>query len=638
MSFIIDPAFHMWFAIILTVVAFYFFSSDKLPLEVTAVSLLTALLLLGSIFPLDDGYGNNLLNAKHLLMGFANPSLIAVLALLVIGQAMVQTAALTPITKSFLRLKNKMAYVGLISIFIFVLVVSAFMNNTPLVIIAIPVLQALAMRLDIPDSRLMIPLSYIAILGGMMTLVGSSTNMLVSTALLDLGYEGFSFFEFTIPGAILAGVGAIYVFFILPRILPNRSSMSKDLEDTDKTFIAELDIKTESKLIGQACPDGHFGKLPEITVRLVQRQGHLILPPFEDYQVEERDIMIVAATRQDLMDLLSTHPGFLLSEKAEADTDIEEANGINSYEDADLDESTDKKKAAQETEEEGTHVLAEIMVPPTSRIVDQSIKQIDFEKSFGCMVLGIQRKARIIRRRINQMRLEAGDVLLITGDHSSIEKLREDTEDVIVMSGSRRDIPDGKKAPYAALIFLATIISAATGMLSITVASVTGAVAMMIFGCLNVRQMMRAFDSKIYFLVGSALALGVTLQETGGAVFIADILLSLPIIHDPFYAAILLFILIAIATNLLTNNACAILFTPIALNLATEIGADPMVFAITVVFATNCSFASPIGYQTNLLVMGPGHYRFKDFIKAGVPLILILWVAYCFIAKYYFHL
>ena len=649
MIWLVDPSVHMWFGMGLTVLAFYFFASEKWPLEVTSVVLLAIILLFGQLFPLPDELGKNLLGAQDLLAGFANPSLIAVLALLVIGQAMVQTAALTPVTRLFLRLKHKWAMLGLVFIFLFVLVVSAIMNNTPLVIIAIPVMQALAARVNISVSRIMIPLSYVAILGGMTTLVGSSTNMLVSTALTDLGYEPFSFFEFTVPGAMLAAVGAFYVLIILPYMMPNRHTMAQDLQGdgSEKLFIAEMRVSPGSKLIGRQCEDDKLPDWPDVELRLVHRTSSIVVPPFDEVTIESGDVLIVAATRETLMDMLAMQPGYLLSESEAAmvtrQPTVSEALQVQSDIDDGLAEDDEEEaeqvvEIPQDEEDACSHALAEVMIKPASRLIDKSIGEAEFEENFNCTVLGIQRHARVIRRRLHQMRLQSGDVLLVAADHESIRRIRQNNTDVIVLSGTRRDIPVGSKAPAAGVIFMVTIGSAAFGFLPIPVAAVVGAVAMLLAGCLNVRQMMRAFDRKIFFLVGAALALGTMLQVSDGATFIAGALLELPIAQDPFLAACLLFIVVAIGTNLLSNNACAVLFTPIAINLATELGQDPFVFAMTVVFAANCSFASPIGYQTNLLVMGPGHYQFRDFMKAGIPLVLIVWAAYAAVAKFYFGL
>lgn len=623
MDIIINPDIHMWFMLAITGVAVIAFVREELPLEVTSIAILTVMLLFGQIFPLPDANGHNQLDAMALLAGFANPSLIAVLALLVMGQSMIHTDALRLVTSAFIVKDKKHAWLSIIGILIFVMVFSAFLNNTPLVIIVIPLLQVLANAVGMSESRVMIPLSYVAILGGMTTLIGSSTNLLVSSSMTELGYEPFGFFEFVVPGVIMAGVGFVYVTFILPKLLTDRSSMALALKGDAKEFVAELDIAKDSKLIGAQCEEGKFKELGEINIKLIQRGGHLILPPFEGYTIEASDTLIVSATRETLTDILSKYPGFLLSE--------EEAQAM------DLDRGEEEGDDTTET-----RILAEIMITPASRIVDMSLDHVSFHRQFGTIVLGIQRRAKVVRRRLGRIRLEAGDVLLVAGKRSSVDALRNNP-DFIVLSGSKRDLPMPGKAPIAGGIFFTTIILAAMGILSIPVAAIAGSVAMIATGCLNIRQAVRAIDRKIFLLVGSMLALGVALQVTGGARFVAEQILSIPFVDTPLAMIAVLFLLVAICTNILTNNACAILFTPIALNLAGNLQLPPgynvdiaYIFSLTVLFAANCSFASPIGYQTNLLVMGPGHYKFRDFIVGGVPLVLLLWVTFLFIAKYYF--
>lgn len=634
MSVIVDPSFHMWFALFLTAGAIIAFIRERIPIEVTSIVILAALLLLGQFFPLPDASGRNLLDATALLSGFSNPSLVAVLALLVMGQGMIQSDALRAVTSIFSIYNKKLAWLTIVMIMIFVLVVSAFMNNTPLVVITIPLLQVLASSIGMSESRIMIPLSYVAILGGMMTLIGSSTNLLVSSSMEELGYAPLGFFDFIIPGSMLAAVGFFYVLIILPRLMPDRATMASDLAGGQKEFVAELEASEDSKLIGMQCSEGKFPGLGDLNVKLIQRAGHLILPPFEGYRIEAGDTLIVAATRDTLTGLLSKYPGFLLSEK--------EAELINKQKQERAEEAEGGVVVEPPTAE--TRVLAEIMITPASRMIDMSLDHVNLHKQFGTIVLGIQRRAKVVRRRLGRIRLEAGDVLLITGGRDDVDALRYNP-DFIVLSGSKRDLPVPGKAPIALGIFLLAIVSAALGLISIPVAAVGGSVAMILTGCLNIRQAMRSLDRKIFLLVGSMLALGVTLQVSGGARFIAEQMMALPFVDTPLAMLATLFILVAITTNILSNNACAILFTPIALNLAGSINIDPaldidiaFVFALTVIFAANCSFATPIGYQTNLLVMGPGHYRFRDFMKGGVPLVLLLWGVYILIAKYYFGL
>ncbi len=621
----------MWFMLLLTAAAIYAFVREKTPLEVTSVILMTILLLYGQVFSITDDNGKNLLDPEVILSGFANPSLIAVLALLVMGQALIHTDSLRFITNLMVFKKPAYVWFSVILILIFVMVLSAFMNNTPLVIIAIPIIQSLLHTAHTPASRIMMPLSYVAILGGMTTLVGSSTNLLVSSTMVELGYKPLGFFDFFIPGAMLAGVGFIYVLLVLPRTLPNRASIKDELVGTQTEYVAELDIAEDSKLVGEKAIEGKFPSLMDMNVKLIQRGGHLILPPFAGHEIHSGDILIVAAPSKALGELLSKYPGFLLSE--------EEAEVIDGNENKEDDDRENQVLAQAQT-----RVLAKVMITPASRMVDMSIDHISFHKRFGVIVLGIQRRARVVRRRLGRIRLEAGDVLLVAGKHNRINNLRRNP-DFIVLSGSKKDLPVPSKAPIAISVFIATIGSAALGLLSIPAASFAGAVIMIMTGCLNIRQATRAIDRKIFLLVGSMLALGTALQVTGGADFIARVILSAPFANSPLIIATLLFIIVAITTNILTNNACAILFTPIALNIANNIETIgdlnydlSFIFAVTVVFGANCSFASPIGYQTNLLVMGPGQYKFRDFIKAGMPLVVVLWIAYIFIAKYYFGL
>lgn len=625
---IIDANFHMWFVLIVTAVAVYLFAREKLPLEATSVVILTSLLLFGQLFPLPDANGKNQMNATDLLSGFSNPALLAVLALLVMGQAIIRTDALRVFVNFFVNNKRIPARVSIFIILLVVMFFSAFLNNTPLVILTIPIVQAIGLSAGIAESKIMMPLSYTAILGGMTTLVGSSTNLLVSSTMVELGYDPLGFFDFLIPGMMLAGVGLVYIVFILPFLVPNRKSLKQKLEGDEKEFVAELDVTADSVLVGMEFTNGVFPALPDVDVRLIQRRGHLILPPFEGYQIEKGDIMIVAATRGALAGLLSKFPGFLLSDEE-----------VKIMEDSD--EGEEDKDGPQDLEDTvaETRILAELMIPPASRFVDMTIDQVDFQKQFSIVILGIQRRARVVRRSMGRIRLEPGDVLLVAGAQGAINSMRgQDQTDVTILSGSKTELPTPKKAPLAAFIFLITILLASLDILSIAVAAISGAVLMVASGCLNIRQATRAVDRKILFLVGAMLALGTAMQATGGTQFLADLMLKAPFADNPLYMIALLFLLVAFCTNILSNNACAILFTPIAMSMGVNMGVDPIIFAVAVIFAANCSFASPIGYQTNLLVMGPGHYRFRDFMVAGIPLVLVIWIAYIFIAKFYYGL
>lgn len=608
MAFELSPVIHMWFVLTLTAGAMISFAVEKVPVEVTALALLAALLVFFQVFPVDGGE----LAPEAILQGFGNPSLIAVLALLVIGQAMVHTEALSPVIGLLPRLARGSATGGVILALSVVLCVSAILNNTPVVVMFIPVLQALSGKLRRSPSGLMMPLSFAAILGGMTTLIGSSTNLLASSALTGLGLRPLGFFEFTVPGSIMAAVGIVYVVFALPRILPDRASMTTRLLGGGKQFIAELDVAANSPLVGCRPVAGHFPQLRDMTVRLIQRRGRNILPPFENLAIEPGDVMIVAATRSTLTEVLASDSGHVLT--------VEDDAGGRRMEPA---------------IPPSDRMLAEVMVAPAARMIDQTVDQIGFHRRYGCLVLGIQRRMRMVQGRMGEIQLQAGDVLLVLGHREDVEALGAN-RDLVLFAWSTRELPRREKAPVATAVFLGTVTLAATAILPIAVAAVAGAVLMVATGCLNLRQASRAIDRRILLLVGASLALGKALEATGGAVFVAQGIVSAVATSDPTTMLVVFFVLVGLATNVLSNNACAVLFAPIAINLAETLSISPHVTAITLVLAANCSFATPIGYQTNLLVMGPGRYRFRDFLLGGGPLLVIMALTFALVVPWWY--
>ncbi|MFQ5984336.1 MAG: SLC13 family permease [Alphaproteobacteria bacterium] len=614
---VVEPTIQMWaiFALIAAMTVLYVL--EMVALELTSLGILLALLVLFHALPVPGPDGANLLDAERLLQGFADPALITVLALLVIGQGMARTGALDRTARFVTAAGGGHPWRSTGLALGFVLGISAFLNNTPVVVIFIPIMQALAERLDRSPSGMMIPLSFAAILGGMTTLIGSSTNLLVSSSLVEVGEKGFGFFGFTVPGLALALPGLAYVLLIAPRLLPDRASLAGALIGSGgRQFIAQLTVAEGSRLAGESAVGGFFPRLQDMTVRLIQRDEHAFVPPFEGITIRPGDVIVVAATRKALSEALAGDRGLL---RPEAD-----GTGGDGPE-------------GEEAQRAGDQVLAEAMVTPASRMIGQNLEQIGFRHRYHCIVLGLQRRSRMIRARMTEIRLEAGDVLLIQGHADDIRALRA-TPDVLLMEWSATELPSPAFARRAGLIFLGVVLMAATEVVPVVVAAVGGAAAMVASGALNVRQAARAIDRRLIMMVGAALALGAALQETGGAAYLAQALLGALEGAGPAVVLSALFLLVALMTNVLSNNACAVLFTPIAVSVAHGLGAEPLVFAVAVVLAANCSFASPIGYQTNLLVMAPGHYRFSDFLGAGLPLVILLWIAFSIFAAWYYGL
>ena len=579
--------------------AIVFYIWDRVPIEIVSASIVAALMVFFNAFPLET---NNPSSAE-LLAGFANPALFTILCLLIVGQGIFQTGAMEGPTQRLLTAYDQHPAATLVGMFAFVFVISAFINNTPVVVMFVPILVAIAKRMGKSPSKLMIPLSYICILAGMTTLIGSSTNLLVADTLLNVTGEELGFFSPSTTGLFLAAVGIVYIVVVLPHLLPDRDSMESEIAGAGgKQYIAQLEVTSDHPLVGKRPVAGMFADLPDMTVRMIQRGEHALVPPFDQIELKTGDLVIVAATRQTLTNLLAKRADFMRG--------MLEASG-----------------PGENPTPGDSLVMAEAVVAPGSRVIGRTIEQIGFRHATGCVVLGIQRRSRMIRSRMGEIRLEAGDTLLLFGASGALRSLRAD-RDLLVMEWATTPLADPRRANLARAVFGGVVIAAASGFVPIILASFMGAVGMVLAGCLNTRQAARAFDIRVYLLIGSAIALGTALQVTGGADLLASGVVAAFAPFGPIVLMSALFLLVAILTNVLSNSATAILFTPIAVGAANQMGADPTLFALTVLFAANTCFATPIGYQTNLLVMGPGHYRFADYLRAGAPLVVLFWIAY----------
>jgi di/tricarboxylate transporter len=604
----IEAGFEMWGTLLLTAAAIVAYASERISIELTSLGILGALLLLFHIGAMLTG--EPLLDPEDVLHGFASPALIAVSALLVVGQAMVSTGALEGLARLLIWVSRGSFQRAVVLNLCYVTASSAFLNNTPIVVIFIPILRSIAERFGRPASAVMMPLSFAAILGGMLTLIGTSTNLLVSGELAKLGFPPFGFFDLTVPGLVVALFGGAYVL-LLPKLLRPRDLRPGLVAPEGRQFIAELDIVPGSNLIGESSRAGLFPGIPDVTVRLIQRGDRTILPPFENVVLEAGDVLIVAATRKVLTTIFSKYPGHLLRTSADV--------GEPPVADAQVSDL----------------VLAEAMIKPASRMVGQTLELTNFAERSRCHVLGIERRARMLRTRLHELRLEPGDVLLLVARQPDIERLRGDP-DVLPMEWSASDMPLVHKGPLAAAILAAIVLPATFGLMPIVVTALLGVIALIATGCLNVRQAARAVDRQIVLVIAASIGLGTALEASGGAAYLAELVLDAMADAPPAAVLSALFLLVALLTNVLTNNAAGVLFTPVGVNIAIKLGVDPFPFAIAVALAASCSFATPIGYQTNLLVMGPGHYRFRDFILAGTPLVLIVWLAFSLFAPWYY--
>ncbi|MXN67350.1 SLC13 family permease [Stappia sp. GBMRC 2046] len=586
------------------------YAFERVAIELIALGSVVALIAIFALFQVETPSGP--VGVDSLLAGFSNPALLTVIALLVVGQGLFQTDALEKPAQFIVRVSRRKPWLAGGPILLAVAVISAFLNNTPVVVMFLPILSAVAVAQGTSSSRYLMPLSFIAILGGMMTLIGSSTNLLVANVARQTSDVHLTFFSFTPLGMLLAGVGAVYVLLVMPFLLRPRKTMADELAGASgKQFIAQINITHGHPLVGATAVSGLFPELKDMTVRLVQRGERPILPPFENVTLSPGDTVIVAATRTALTQALSRRNPLMATE------------------------SSDQEASSQASA--GSLTLAEVVVAPASRLISRTLAQTGFHTMTGCVVMGIQRRSRMPRMAMNDIRLEAGDVLLVAGTRDEIKRLRGN-RDVLLLDWSATELPKRRHAPTALAIFIVMVAMAASGFVPIVSAALAGTFAMIVTGCLNVRQALRAIDSRIFMLIGASIAAATALEATQGAAFIANGLVALMEGQPPAVYLSGLFMLVMLLTNVLSNNAAAVLFTPIAVRMANQIGMPPEAFVVCVIFAANCSFATPIGYQTNLIVMGPGHYRFSDFIVAGIPLALLLWMTFTLSAPMYYGL
>ena len=591
-------------AIVAMIVAY---ALERWSIEVVSLSALVGWLVLFWAVPMLMGVKSPL-GPDELLAGLSNQALITVLAMLVVGQGLFHTDALERPAAFLARLGGKTGMGAILLVLVAAMVTSAFVNDTPVVVMFLPIITAIAASRGIATSKALMPLSFAALLGGMTTLIGTSTNLLAAGVAQKSGGLTIGFFDFTVPAAAMAAVGFVYVAFVLPRILKARTGMAEQITGgSGKQFIATIEIGYGHPLAGVSAVAGMFPALKDMTVRLVQRHEHPFLPPFENLTLRPGDTIVVAATRSALTRALSD---------SAATTPAAEGAAGQPVPTKDL-------------------TLAEAVVAPGSRVIGRTIEQAAIHHDTDTVVLGVERRSRMPRMQLADIRLEAGDVLLIGGTAEAIEGLRAN-RDLLLLEWSASELPQRRYARRALVIFGLLVLYAASGIGPVVIGALAAALAMILAGCLNIRQAVRAFDRRIYLMIGAALAAAAALEATGGAAVLANTAVGLVEGQPGWVTLSVLFLIVSVLTNILSNNATAVLFTPIALGIAEKLHAKPLPFVVAVMLAASCAFATPVGYQTNMLVMGPGHYRFSDYLVGGLPLVVLMWIVFSIVGPWYY--
>jgi len=592
--------------LLLTVVALFLFTRDRIPLESSSLAILIVLVTGFTIFPYERN-GEQLLRTVDFFAGFGNEALIAICALMMVGKALETTGALQPLANIVGRAWSTMPVVALLTTLVLGAVLSAFMNNTPIVVLLMPILVGASLRSKFSVSGVMMPMGLGTIIGGMSTTIGTSTNLLVVGISQDMGLKTFSMFEFVLPAAIVGGAGILFLWLIAPRLLPDRTPPMADT--SPRIFNSQLNVKEGGFADGKTLSEVLAKTDGNMRVDKIQRSDSLFLAKLPSVKLQPGDRLFVKDTPDNLK-----HYESILGATLYNISDDEHP----------IDEDTPLKAEGQQ--------LAEVVVTRGSPLHLRTLTAARFSASYGLLPLALHRArapSSQVTGDITMIRLRAGDVLLVQGSRESIEGLK-DAGSMLVLDGTT-DLPHTHKAKRALAIMGLVILAAATGALPISVSALAGLGLMLATNCLTWRDAAAALSVPVVMIIVTSLALGNALMQTGMAAWLADSFvgateaLPVPMILSAFL------LLMSIMTNVVSNNAAAVIGTPIAIGIAQQLGVNPEPFILAVLFGANMSFATPYGYQTNLLILSAGGYTFTDFLRVGIPLTIVMWVGFSFV-------
>ena len=572
--------------------AFVAFALDRFPIDFVAFSILALMLVIGPWLGLE---------LSEVVSGFSNTATVTVMAMFVLSAAVARTGAVNWLAGQLEQWAGDGELRQLVVLLLVVGFVSAFLANTATVAILMPMIMTLARRSKRSPSKLLMPLSYGSQLGGVMTLIGTSTNILASSLAAQHGYGPFGMFDFTLIGILVYVTGLLYFVLIGYRLLPERrpsDGMSENYRSKD--YLTEVLIQPDSALVGKTLAQSELGSRLDIQVLdIVRAEDHLGLLS-ANVELLAGDILLVQANNQQLLRIKELR-GLAIAPELTVNLGLgaEDARG-------------------REAE------LLEVILAPASDLIGGTLKSTNFANRFNAMVIAMRKHGRIITERLGSTRLEFGDEMLLRGSPAALRQLKQDTN-FIVGEQPPLELFRHEKIPMALGIVVGVVVLAGLGV-PILVTAMAGCVLMVLSGCLKVNELHEAIRWDVIFLLAGVLPIGLALEKTGGAQLLADFAAHYAVQLPPLLVLILFYGVAMVLTEFISNNATVVILIPVAIGAALSLGLNPQAFVLAIMFAASTSFMTPVGYQTNTMIYGPGGYKFLDFLRVGALLNLILLV------------
>jgi di/tricarboxylate transporter len=587
---------------LLILAALVLFATEPVPVDVTAISVMVALMLVEPVSgALADvgvlGATIQMISPEEGLSGFANAATLTVLAMFILSEGVQRTGIVQKLGALISRYtadsesRQLGATIGVVG------PISGFINNTAAVAILLPMVTDLAERGGSSPSKLLLPLSYASMFGGMLTLIGTSTNILASELSDRLLGQPFGMFEFTQLGIVVSIVGTVYLLtlgrYLTPERIKPRVDLTEEFEMAD--YLTEVMVREDSPLVGMRVSDALVETEFDVDLLQLVRHNEVFLEPLGPKEIQVGDVFALRTDRDTLVELL-------------------DAEGLDLV-------PVTVDEAELETAEGGQN-LVEVVVAPGSSLVGESLVSSRFRQRYDATVLALRRGGAVIRKRLDNVQLRVGDTLLVQASADSIEQLDRNRNFIVAQEIERHDFRESK-IPVAVGIVAAVVALAALDFVPIVVSALAGAVVMVATGCLRPTEIYDAVQWDVVFLLAGVIPLGIAMERTGAAALLAEAVVTSSTLLPLVGVLALFYVVTALLTNVISNNASVVLMVPVAVEAATTLGANAFSFVLAVTFAASTAFMTPVGYQTNLFVYGPGGYRFTDYIRVGGPLQLV---------------